>query len=541
MSKTKAINATILTAAVLGSLVLVNIISAGLFGRLDLTRDSEFTLSDATRDTLEALRDPVTIRAYFSKDLPPPQAAHARFVKDLLEEYYAEGDGKVRYEFVDPLSEETAEDKEKKKEISRDIFGRAVREETSVEKELRELGIPPVQVRVNEGDKIEVKRAYMGISIQYGDKREVIPVVAETAGLEYDLTTLIRKISRDKAPKIALLTGHEGPDPYKDLTRLTGLLGQLYEVSHLDLTKDAKIPDDIDALLVIGPKTPLSQDEQKAIDQFVMSGRSAAFLVGPVTPDLRTLSADPADHGLKDLLATWGAKIGDGLVLDAECATITVSQQRGFMQVHQPVQYPFFPMPRSLDAKHPLTRGLAQIAFPFMSPLELALPGDGVKGDVIVRSSENAWTQPAPYNLDPFQRWTKDMMTNKGEKGLLVTLSGALPSHFAKGEGADESLKKQAENARILVAGGHGFVLDQFMSPSNEALTLNLLDWLVQDEALLAVRTRGLAAAPFDKDLSDGTRNAARYLNIIGLPVAFVGFGLVRWRMREARRSKVSL
>ncbi|HCF62484.1 MAG TPA: ABC transporter permease, partial [Myxococcales bacterium] len=59
--------------------------------------------------------------------------------------------------------------------------------------------------------------------------------------------------------------------------------------------------------------------------------------------------------------------------------------------------------------------------------------------------------------------------------------------------------------------------------------------------ALLAVRTRGLAAAPFDKDLTDGKRNAARYLNILGLPLAFVGFGLVRWRMRESRRSKVSL
>jgi hypothetical protein len=59
-------------------------------------------------------------------------------------------------------------------------------------------------------------------------------------------------------------------------------------------------------------------------------------------------------------------------------------------------------------------------------------------------------------------------------------------------------------------------------------------------EALLSVRSRGLAAAPLG-EVSDGGRNAMKLANVVGLPFAFVAFGLIRWRMREARRGKVTL
>ncbi|MBI5546203.1 MAG: GldG family protein [Deltaproteobacteria bacterium] len=534
----KGLETTTLAAAVLGSLVLINIIGLGLFGRLDLTCGKEFTLSSATRATLKDLSDPVTVRAYFSKDLPPPHASTARYVKDLLEEYYASSGGNLRYEFIDPTSEETDSDKEKKKEVKSDIFGRAVREETSVERELRLLGIPPVQVRVNEGDKLEVKRAYMGISVQLSDKKEVIPVVSDTAGLEYDLTTALRKVARAKAPKVALLAGHDGPDPAKEMSRLQGLLGQLYEVTSLDLTQKAEIPDDVVALLVVGPKTPLSDAEQRAVDKFVMSGRSVAFLLGAVAPDLQTLNANPAEHGLTAMLSAYGVTLSPGLVIDPECASINVQQQRGFMRVSQPVRFPFVPVPKTLDGKHPLTRGLAEVAFPFMSPLELSgTSGEGAQTEILVKSSKESFVQQPPFNLDPFQSWTRDSVQGTpGEQAMVATLSGTLKSAFPGGEGP-----AQASNARVLVAGGYMFVLDQFLSPGNQALALNLFDWLVQDDALLAVRTRGLNAAPLDDKISDTARNSLKYANILGLPVLLMGFGLVRWRMREARRAKASL
>jgi hypothetical protein len=162
--KKKAIDSTVSAIAVVGILIALNVIGISLFGRADLTEDKRFTLSEASRDAVRSLETPVTVQAYFTKDLPPPYSTNARYVKDLLEEYYNASADNFRYEIVDPTGEETDADKEKKKDVKQDIFGRQVREATSMEKELQTLGIPPVQVRVNEDDKLEVKRAYMGIA-----------------------------------------------------------------------------------------------------------------------------------------------------------------------------------------------------------------------------------------------------------------------------------------------------------------------------------------------------------------------------------------
>lgn len=530
--KNKVIDSTVSAIAVVGILVAVNVIGIGLFGRADLTRDKQFTLSAASKDAVQRLSTPVTVTAYFTKDLPPPYSTNARYVKDLLEEYYNASNENFRYELIDPTAEESDADKEKKKDVKQDIFGRQVREATSMEKELQTLGIPPVQVRVNEDDKLEVKRAYMGIAVKVGDKHEVIPVVQETAQLEYDLTTLIRKATREKAPKIAVLQGHGGPTPQQGLERVAQLLAAHYDVAPLDLTSTPSIPDDVDALIVAGPETPLSDAELRAIDSFVMSGRSAAFFLDNTKPDLQQLQTQDVEHGLGGLLASYGATIEKGLVLDAKCATLNVQQQRGAMRIMQPVRYPYVPIVEQLAADSPISRGLGGIAFPFMAAITLKAP-EGATGTVLAQSSRESWIAEPPYDLDPMQRWTADKVKDQGPRAMMVTLTGQLKSPY--GTPANE-----AANARVLVASGSAFIQDQYSGKSNEAFVLNLTDWMVMDEALLSVRSRGLAAAPLS-ETSDGGRNAMKLGNVVGLPFAFIAFGLVRWRMRESRRGRVAL
>jgi gliding motility-associatede transport system auxiliary component len=535
MSARQTANRSVVTIAVIGSLVLLNFLGLGIFKRLDLTRDREFTLSSATVSTLQSLSDPLTVRAYFSKDLPPPFGAHARYVRDLLEEYYAHSNGQLRYEFIDPTSEETSEDKEKRKDVKRDIFGRQVREQTSVERDLETLGITPVQVRVNEGDKLEVKRAYMGIAVGYEGKNEVIPVVQETAGLEYDLTTSIRKLTRAKRPKVALLTGHDSPDLRKEIGRAYGVLGQLYDVTTIDLSQKAEIPSDVDAILVVSPKKPYSEAEQKAIDGFLVHGGSAAFLLDTVVPKFDEMKTEEADSGLGKTLESYGFTIEPGLVLDTECATISVARQQGPFRVQQPVHYPFLPEPKGLDADHPLTRGLSRVVFPFMSPLEVkAPPGVHLDSAVLVQSSAESWVHTPPYDLNPFRNWTKEDAGQQRQHPLVVAAEGALPSHFG------QTAEGEAKPARVIVAGGASFIKDEFFAEGNQALFLNMLDWLVRDDALLAVRTRGLSAAPLG-EVSDSARAAIRYANTLGVPLLCIAFGLIRWRRREGRRSRVSL
>src|SRR5690625_7267793 len=67
-------------------------------------------------------------------------------------------------------------------------------------------------VNVNQKDQASQMRAYMGAVLQMGEKREVIPMVQPGGGIEYELTTAIKKQAVDETPKIAFLQGHGEPD-----------------------------------------------------------------------------------------------------------------------------------------------------------------------------------------------------------------------------------------------------------------------------------------------------------------------------------------
>ncbi len=539
--------------AIIGIVVLVNMLALGWFVRVDLTEHGLYTLSEASQATVENLEDPVSIRAYFTADLPAPFSSTSRYVKDLLDEYATYSHGMLQYQFIDPVEEETEEDKAKRKELRQDIFGRTVRERTTQEYELLGLGIPAVQIQVNEGDKLEIKQAYMGIVLRYGEKQEVIPLIQDTAGIEYELTSLIRKLVRSKTPEIAFLTGHEGPDLRQELGQIYGRMEELYNVREVDLSQEQDLDDAIDGIIIAGAATPFNEAEQRAIDQFVMNGKGAAFLLDRISVDRRTLSQNPIDHGLDGLLEHYGVKIGDGLVLDVESSMVNVSQQRRLIQITQPVPYPYIPVPRQLNSEHPLTQGLTGVTFPFVSPLENVAAQDAASTiDMLVTSSEKSWIRQQPFDLHPLQKWGVQSINLEGAQNLVGTISGPLKTAFdepvdgnvSETEDLIESLtapwRMETDHARVVIVGGSSILRDQYTSASNQAFVLNLLDWILLDDAMLSIRTRGLTIAPLD-EVSDTTRNFMKYLNMLGLPAVLVAFGLVRWRIREVRRRGLTL
>jgi gliding-associated putative ABC transporter substrate-binding component GldG len=538
-------NANIFLAAVIGCLVLVNILGLRTFGRFDATRDEIYTLAKASQDTMAALEEPVTVTAYFTDDLPPPYSSNARYVRDLLEEFRAASKGRLSFEFLDPMSQETAEDKETKKETRRDIFGRVFREPTSVERELAQEGIQPVEIRVIEDDQMQTKRAYMGIVIKHQEKKEVIPVVQDTRTLEYDLTTLVRKLTRPKTPVLGVVQGHDAPSLYEKLSSLRTLLSQLYEVRPVDLASKERVDADIDALLVIGPKTAFQPNEIKALDQFVMEGKSVAFFLDSVQVDLKTFMPSEATHGLGPLLETYGIKVGDQLVADVESAQLSVQERRGFMVISMPTPYPFVPLLDRLEGDSPITEGLSGVTLPFTTVVTATAP-EGAQATVLAKSSRKSWLESKPYNVDPRRDWRSETITPNGPHTLMVQVSGKLKSHFAAEAQASTSsgtplLAESKGEPRIIVAGGSMALWDDFMGRANQALVMNVADWLLLDPALLAMRTRGMAEAPLQQELSATTRNTVKFGNAFGIPLALAAFGLVRWRMREARRATVTV
>jgi len=94
----------------------------------------------------------------------------------------------------------------------------------------------------------------------------------------------------------------------------------------------------------------------------------------------------------------------------------------------------------------------------------------------------------------------------------------------------------------VVVVGTAALFQDDFMqNRGNQVLALNIADWMLLDPALLAMRNRGLALPTLQAELSDSTRNLVKFGNALGLPLLLALFGVVRWRMREASRSSVTV
>lgn len=198
-------------------LLALNLIAANVplhalsSARADITRGHVYSISDATRNTLAELREPLLIRGYFSAKTHPLLAPLMPRLRDLIKEYGIAGNGKVRIEFVDP------------------------HDDPEVEREAGEkYGIRPVPFQTASKYQASVVNSYFDVLVQYGDQfetlgfRDLIDIKAQSEtdvqvnlrNPEYDITRAIKKVVQSyqgadnlfaNLPKVTF-TGYLTPD-----------------------------------------------------------------------------------------------------------------------------------------------------------------------------------------------------------------------------------------------------------------------------------------------------------------------------------------
>ena len=92
-----------------------------------------------------------------------------------------------------------------------------------------------------------------------------------------------------------------------------------------------------------------------------------------------------------------------------------------------------------------------------------------------------------------------------------------------------------ALRGRVVVVGSAEVANDRFLgsASNNMAFILNSVDWLAQDEDLIAIRAKNRAPPPIAYS-SSVKRSLARYGNLIGIPALIIGVGVLRlWRRRQ--------
>src|SRR5207248_2335519 len=183
----------------------------------------------------------------------------------------------------------------------------------------------------------------------------------------YDLTSLIRKLTRSKVPVLGLVTPQ---DMQQKLQQFGTMLSATYTLKPVDLASGAPVPDDVDGLFIIAPREPISPAGQKALDQFIMKGKSAAFFLDALSVDTQTFQGTPVEHGLTPLLAAYGVTLGDALVADVQSGALSVQERRGFMVVQQQLPYPFMPALKQLEGDSAITAGITGVVIPFTTTVQ---------------------------------------------------------------------------------------------------------------------------------------------------------------------------
>ncbi len=515
-------------AVLAGILVLLNLISMRSCLRLDLTRSHAYSLASVSKQYMRELSDPLTVKAFFSKDLPAPFNSNARYLRDLLSDYRSYSRGKLNFQFIDPA------------------------EDPAYAQEARSLGVYEVQLTAIAKDQFEQKNSTMGVALIYRDRREVIPIVQETGGLEYQLTSAIKRLVQTRTQVLGVTQGHGEAGLYEQLDNLRQLLAKNYEVVPVDLSAGA-VPDRVDTLLVAGPTQKLPEDKLYALDRFLRSGRNLAVLAPMIKADPRvTMQGNLVDSGLSRLLAAWGVGVAPDLVYDAQCQRIAVSQRGDGFIMQNIVPYPPFPLVTHLDPASPVNQNLESFTLPFVSSLtldEAVLKAKGLTGSVLAKSSPRAWAQRNFFMLSPqfIQPPQPDQLR---QFDLVAAVSGTFPSAFAPDRlpapAPGETLPSwlpQAKPARLAVVGGADFLGNDFINPRSGDQVVrfaqNLIDWVAQDPALIEIRNKGLSA-PSLAGVGDARRRIIKYFNLIGLPLLAALAGLGMWRRLQHRRLAIA-
>jgi gliding-associated putative ABC transporter substrate-binding component GldG len=534
--RANASNAAIYLLAVLAIVVLVNLIGTRVFGRLDLTEAKVYTLSKPSKDIARDLKEFLSVKAYISDGLPPELKSLSRYVRDLLDEYRSNSKGKFRFEAVDPGTDKKIED------------------------EAAGCGVRKLQVQKLEDTKFEVGSYYLGLCITYEGKNEAIAEIVGAEGLEYQLSSLIKRMTQRKR-KLALTNGHGEFDFNQGFQALQQAVAQEFETTTIN-PSSAAIPDDVDALLVGGPKQAFDEKGRKEIDAFIMKGKGTIFLVdgmvmsSPQQNPMQPPGGGPKvgqanDSGLGDLLKGYGFSIGQDFVLDRQNAPGPLEMNGRRMLANAPM-FVGVEMPKIADKNFTLLAGINAIIFPYPSSVELVGPlagGKPAQGHLwrLAQSSKASWKATGIFFYSPGAQIEEGK--DKGPFSLGYAYEGPLKSAFAPANAPGMSPPPGAapteskKPVRLIVIGDSDFASDEYFPMSRflpiyrngAEFLLNALGWVLEDEALAPVRAKVVTSRPIQL-APDQKVTALKMFNVLGVPLAFCAFGFVRWRVRRSRR-----
>lgn len=420
----------------------------------------------------------------------------------MLGEYAAFSNGKINVEYISPASDE------------------------KTQQELYMIGIPQVTFQVYEKDKAQTVNAYFGIAISYGDKTEAIPTIQkEASGLEYQLTTAIKKVISERIATVGIVTDHKTVGLEDAMSSAYKALQELYTVQQIEVKDNTDIPNNVNTLVIVGAKDKFTDKQIAKIEKFVNAGGSLLVFQDGVMVE-QGLKTSKSDVSLNKLFAKYGLKVNQDLVADNRSGMASFTQ--GLFSFSVP--YPFWPKATKdgFNQNETAVNSLTSVLFPWASSIDVVKAQDNKSYSKLAYTTPKAWNVTDNFNVTP-----NNLAAPTAQKEYTLAMSVSGKADF---ENADD--KKDQFKGKLIVVGDSDFVQENFLrqSPDNLTFFQNLVDSVSLDNALIQIRSKVVSSRPIKEGLSNSDIAMIRYFNVFGVTVVVVAFGVLRYFSRRKNK-----
>jgi len=535
--------------AVIAILVAANIAAWFFHAQADLTGDKRYTITDATRNMLKHLDRKIEVLVFLDgDDMPAAFQQLSNSTREMLRHFRDISDNKVTFRVIDPLgSDSTA---------------------INVLKQYRMQGIP---VNISSGKKGMTQKMIFpwALATTPGDSGRIIgyPVFLQEVNsmifnkkillksemlLEYNLANGVHQLTRKERPAVAYLMGNgEQFDPHIGTALAT--LQQFYQVDTFNLGGEAAIPTRYKTILINRPTIPFNDQDKFKIDQYVMNGGNVFWSINMVTGTVDSLqnghfNAMPLDLNLADLLFHYGVRINANMIEDA-VSYAYIPVQSGPDAEATMLPWIYFPV-LNAGSEHPVVKHLNGVLGRFVSSIDTNTNDPAIRKTPLLTSGKYARTEaaPLPVILQSAIEPPNPVAFPKANLMAAVLLEGSFSSAYAERrpipvanliDSLKLTVKTKAERPGKMIVTGDADMLaneysdangpadmgvyrfDRSIKYDNKSFLLNGMEYMNDDDNLLAARSKSFDTRILDPKLVARERGKWQFINI-GIPLAAI-------------------
>ena len=555
--------------------------TSSLRNTLDLTAEKRFSLGEPTKELLRNIDTPVYIQVFLAGDLPADYKKLAMATNDLLNEFRDISHNEVRINFEVPgdgLPDSS-------KAILYDSLQRmGVVFETNEDfsdqsgKATRQIIIPSALVFyknvrpyvIDLRSSKTVFKNYNVINDLPQEDKEATLNAAE-ALLEFKFANAIEKLTRKYIPTIAYAVGNGEPVDLS-INDLGESLRNDYRLGVFDLTNYFPRADQIDAMLIVKPTKPFSDETKLKIDQYIMHGGKVIWCIDKLYAELDSLMRSQSDFvaydrnlNLDDILFKYGVRINGDLLQDLNCSKIplVVGQNPDGSPRFQRIPWPYYPFVNAPN-NNLISKNLDRVLTIFPSSMD-TVKAPGIQKTILLASDTNSRviSSPAMVTLNSVKDDADFLTFNQSHLPVAVLLEGKFPSLFANRltQAQQDSVEIQSgqafagisnETKQVVVSDADIVTnavsattgpLQMGMLPfenyrfANREFLLNCVDYLVSNSGVFAARNKEFTLRLLDKKKVEAQKLTWQLMNIILPILLIIIFGFI---YQEIKRKKFS-